>query len=95
MTPVPLVSLEDGKQDEMKDLILGYATNCKFRRLLPICEVGSPLLPSRRGGHCDFSHVQGPKFSALVIAEGITLVPSANVWKMSRDSKPLNYQLHL
>ena len=90
-----LVSLEDGKQDEMKDLILAYATNCKFEDYYRFAKSARRFCPREEADIVIFLDAQGPKFSSLAIAEGITLVPSANVWKMSRDSKLLNYQFHL
>ena len=79
----------------MKNLILSYATNCRFEDFYRFVK------SARR--HCRpedvdiviFLDAQGPRLSALAIEEGVTLVPVANVWKMCQNSKPLHYQFSL
>ena len=76
---------EDGENDPMKDLILSYATNCRFEDFYRFVK------SVRR--HCRpedvdivvFLDAQGPKLSALAIEEKVTLVPVANVWNMCQN----------
>jgi hypothetical protein len=82
------------EEHPVKDLILVYATNCKFEDYYRFVKSARRFCGREESDIAIFVDVQGPQFSALAIAEGITLIPVANVWKMTRQSKVLNLQLH-
>jgi hypothetical protein len=79
----------------MKNLILSYATNCKYDDFYR-------FVTSARC-HCRPDDVDivilldalGPRFSELAIEQGVTLVPVANIWRMCQKSRLLNYQFSL
>ncbi len=78
----------------MKDLIMGYATNCKFDDFYR-------FVASTRQ-HCDpdkvdivvFINALGDEFAKVALEKNITLIPVENVWKWVTSSKILNLIYH-
>lgn len=78
----------------MKDLIMGYATNCKFDDFYRF------VVSARQ--HCDrdrvdivvFINALGDEFAKIAIEKNITLVAVENVWKWVTSSKLLNLLYH-
>ncbi|MEG4232653.1 hypothetical protein QUA40_11150 [Microcoleus sp. Pol11C3] len=78
----------------MKDLIMGYATNCKFEDFYRF------VVSTRQ--HCEpdkvdivvFINALGDEFAKVALEKNITLIPVENVWKWVTSSKILNLIYH-
>jgi hypothetical protein len=78
----------------MKDLIMGYATNCKFDDFYRF------VTSIRQHCHPDkvdivvFINALGDEFAKVALEKNITLIPVENVWKWVTSSKILNLIYH-
>ncbi|HEY9866600.1 MAG TPA: hypothetical protein V6D21_20670, partial [Candidatus Obscuribacterales bacterium] len=79
----------------MKDLIMGYATNCKFSDFYRF------VTSIRQHCHPDkvdivvFINALADEFAKVALEKNITLIPVENVWKWVTNSKILNLIYHI
>jgi hypothetical protein len=78
----------------MKNVILGYATNCRFEDFFRFVASARGSCPDELVDVVVFIDALGADFSRAANDHRVHLVPVENVWRWVRGSRPLNFFYH-